>query len=167
MELTRGGPEDIEELGPLWLALFRHHTDVATGIGRPFTDEERSWPHRAALYREWLAQPPSFVLIARDEAGAAAGYAMVRVREPDDEVLDTWQADELIAELETFVVAEGARGQGLGSALLDGVEQELRRLGVRDLGVGVLAGNERARRLYESRGFKPEMLHLAMRLGDA
>jgi len=165
MELTRGRLEDIEELAPLWLALFRHHAEVGAGTGT-FTDEERSWPHRAALYREWLAQPPSFVLIARDAEGVARGYAMVAVREPDDEVLDTWEADGPIAELETLVVAADARGQGVGSALLDGVEQELLKLGIRDLGVSVLAGNDRARRLYESRGFRPQMLHLARRLGD-
>jgi len=163
MELTRGTPENIEELAPLWLELFRHHREVGAGTGR-FTDEDRSWPHRAALYREWLAEPLSFVLIARDEEGAAKGYAMVRVREPDDEVLDTWEAGDHVAELETLVVSASERGGGVGSALLDRVAAEVRGLGISDLGVGVLAGNDDARRLYESHGFQPQMLHLRREL---
>jgi GNAT superfamily N-acetyltransferase len=166
VELTRGTPDQIEELRPLWLELFRHHREVGADAGR-YTDEESSWRHRASLYREWLAQEPSFVLIARAAGGDALGYALVHVHPPDAEILDTWLAGELVAELETLVVTAGARGTGVGSALLDGVEAELLRLGVADYAVGVLAGNDEARRLSESRGFKPQMLRLAQRLGDA
>ncbi len=104
------------------------------------------------------------MLIARDEQGVAKGYAMVRVREPDDEILDTWEAGDHVAELETLVVSTSARGGGIGSALLDRVAAEVRGLGIGDLGVGVLAGNDDARRLYESHGFRPQMLHLRREL---
>jgi ribosomal protein S18 acetylase RimI-like enzyme len=164
MELTRGRPEDIDELRPLWLELFHHHAEVVPETGR-FTDDARSWQHRAALYREWLAEPLGFVLIARD-GGGPLGYAMVRVREPDDDILDTWEVGDHVAELETLVVAAASRGRGIGTALLDAVDQELRRLGVRDLAVGVLAGNEEALRLYQARGFRPRMLHLVRELDD-
>ena len=165
MKLTRGTPDGIEELRPLWLELFRHHREVGADAGT-YTDEDSSWRHRASLYREWLADEPSFVLIARSESGAPLGYALVHVRPPDDEILDTWEAGPLVAELETLVVTAAARGSGVGSALMDGAEEELRRLGVVDYAVGVLEGNDDARRLYESRGFKPQMLRLTQRLGD-
>ena len=43
----------------------------------------------------------------------------------------------------------------IGGALLDAVDAELAARGVRDLMIGVMEGNEGARRLYESRGLVP------------
>jgi hypothetical protein len=39
-----------------------------------------------------------------------------------------------------------------GGALLDAVDAELASRGVRDLMIGVMEGNDGARRVYESRG---------------
>ena len=50
-----------------------------------------------------------------------------------------------------------SRGQGIGSALMDAVDEELGRLGVDDLWVSVVAGNERAARFYERRGLRTYM----------
>jgi ribosomal protein S18 acetylase RimI-like enzyme len=60
----------------------------------------------------------------------------------------------------TVVVDESARGRGVGSALLDAVDAELARRGIRDLMIGVMEGNDGARRLYERRGFVPGWLQL-------
>jgi ribosomal protein S18 acetylase RimI-like enzyme len=45
------------------------------------------------------------------------------------------------------------RVAGIGTRLLDAVDDELATRGVHDLRISVLAGNERAQRLYERRGF--------------
>jgi ribosomal protein S18 acetylase RimI-like enzyme len=55
----------------------------------------------------------------------------------------------------TLVVAEPARGAGVGSALLDAVDHALGALGITGLVIGVMEGNDDARRLYERRGLVP------------
>ncbi|WP_400190675.1 GNAT family N-acetyltransferase [Hymenobacter sp. B81] len=54
-------------------------------------------------------------------------------------------------------VEEAARGQGLGSALLDQAFAVLRELGKRTVGLSVHQDNHGARRLYERLGFMPYM----------
>jgi ribosomal protein S18 acetylase RimI-like enzyme len=53
------------------------------------------------------------------------------------------------------------RGSGLGSELLDRLEQHLYATGVRDLILGALPGNTDAIRLYERRGYQPTWLYLS------
>ena len=76
------------------------------------------------------------------------------------ELRDAWEVPETIAELETLVVSERVRGAGLGTRLLDEVDAELDRLGIEELIVGLIPGNDAAQRLYERRGFKPRWLQL-------
>ena len=117
-----------------------------------------SWERRRASYREWLASPGSFCLVA-EEAGAAVGYALVRL-EPGN---DTWETDDPQAGLETLAVLPEARGRGIGTELMDAVDGELDRLGVRDLMVVVAAANEDALRFYRARGMAPLYVDLYQR----
>ena len=52
------------------------------------------------------------------------------------------------------------RAARVGSALLDAVDAELASRGIRDLMIGVMEGNDEARRLYERRGLVPGWLQL-------
>jgi GNAT superfamily N-acetyltransferase len=58
----------------------------------------------------------------------------------------------------TLVVADGARGLGIGAALIGQAEAFARAQGVRSLAVGHLAGNAGAGRLYERLGLKPHAI---------
>jgi GNAT superfamily N-acetyltransferase len=75
----------------------------------------------------------------------------------DDET--SWAARRR-SYVETFdaggfaLVAEDDDGLA-GYALLDEVDAELARRGIRDLMIGVMEGNDDARRLYERRGLVP------------
>ncbi len=62
------------------------------------------------------------------------------------------------AELETLVVTPELRGQGIGALLLDRVESELDRLGIKDMIVGALPTNTDVLDLYRRRGFEPTWL---------
>ena len=55
---------------------------------------------------------------------------------------------------------ESARGSGLGSALLDAVDDRLAADGVHDQAIGAIAPNTAAIRLYERRGFRPAWLQM-------
>ncbi len=76
-------------------------------------------------------------------------------------IADTWRTGERIGELESIAVAPSHRGQGIGSALLDAVDREFEALGVADVIIGLLPGNDGARRLYEGRGFRPTWMYVS------
>jgi ribosomal protein S18 acetylase RimI-like enzyme len=143
--IALAGPDRIDELRPLWLQLHHHH---ATGSPvQPFVDDETSWTRRRVSYVETF-DGGGFALVADGDSGPVA-YAMVRIHEGGD---DSWAMGDRWGEVWTLVVDERVRGQGIGSALLDAVDAELASRGVTDLMIGVMEGNDGARRLYERRG---------------
>ena len=151
--ISRAGPERIDELRPLWLELHHHHASVSRV--QPFVDDETSWAARRASYVATF-EGGGFALVA-EEDGALLGYAMVRIHEGPD---DSWALEDRYGEVWTLLVAEHARNRGLGGALLDAVDAELARRGIHDLMIGVMEGNDAARRLYERRGLVPGWLQL-------
>ena len=157
--IERGGVDDVPALRDLWLELHHHHAEVAPQSGE-FVDDETSWRVRSTSYREWLADPRSFVLLAR-AGDRLVGYALVRVMEAGPELTDSWRVPETVAEIETMLVTAEARGAGLGSRLLDEIDAELERQGITEVIVGLMPGNDGAQRLYERRGFQRRWLVLA------
>jgi GNAT superfamily N-acetyltransferase len=154
-EIVRGGPELVDDVRELWLGLRDHHADVVPDMG-PKRDDDDSWAHRRSLYGRWLGDPRAFVLVARDDDGRTVGYALVRPEGPPS----TWQEPRRPALLETLSIAPGARGNGIGAALIARVREECRREGFDALLVGAMARNERALRFYEREGFEPEAIML-------
>jgi ribosomal protein S18 acetylase RimI-like enzyme len=157
--IDRGGVDDVPALRDLWLELHHHHAEVAPQTGE-FVDDETSWRVRSASYREWLADPRSFVLLAR-AGDRLVGYALVRVMEAGPDLADSWRVPETVAEIETMLVTVDARGAGLGNRLLDAIDAELERQGITEVIVGLMPGNDGAQRLYERRGFQRRWLVLA------
>jgi ribosomal protein S18 acetylase RimI-like enzyme len=150
-----GGPQistldadRLSDLEPLWRSLHRHHRRVSE---LPvLADDDLSWQRRRDWYGSMLDVGDAFALVAR-EGDAAVGYAFVSIRPGDD---DTWPVGSHMAELVSLAVASESRGGGVGTALMDAVDAELDRRGVRDLQVAVMAGNARAQRFYERRGLR-------------
>jgi ribosomal protein S18 acetylase RimI-like enzyme len=157
--IDRGGVDDVPALRDLWLELHHHHAEVAPQSGE-FVDDETSWQVRSASYREWLADPRSFVLLAR-AGDRLVGYALVRVMEAGPDLVDSWRVPDVIAEIETMLVTAEVRRAGLGSRLLDEIDAELERQGITEVIVGLMPGNDGAQRLYERRGFQRRWLVLA------
>jgi ribosomal protein S18 acetylase RimI-like enzyme len=99
---------------------------------------------------DWLREPDAFVLIAEADP-VPVGYALVHMRGPEE----TWSTPDRVAEIETLTVLPAHRGKGVGGALVEAVYQELNRIGVGQLGVGVIASNADAIRFYERLGLLP------------
>jgi len=141
--------DDIDRLRPLWLALHKHHRQVAPELA-PYVDDERSWSVRRSLYEEVLGGR-GFALVAR-ENGEDLGY-LVGAFEPA-----LWPAmfggAPDVAELETILLRPEWRGRGVGSLLFDEFEERIAAAGYTDAVIGVLPGNDRAEALYRSRGFE-------------
>jgi ribosomal protein S18 acetylase RimI-like enzyme len=141
------GVEGIDRLEPLWLAMVEHHRQVSSHPVRPPAE---TWRRRRVQYEEWLAGGESFVLVAVREGGGDDGYAVVRVHGGSP----TFELGEPVGDLESLAVAEGARGQGVGSLLIGAARERLRAAGVRHWTVSVLDANPGAVRLYEREGFR-------------
>ncbi|GAA3209054.1 GNAT family N-acetyltransferase [Actinocorallia longicatena] len=160
VEISKAGAEAVERLRGLWLELHHHHQSVQPGW--EYKGDEASWEARREAYLRRLAGDGSFVLLAED-AGELVGYLLVEVKtEPDD----TWTGDDRFAHVHSLSIVPAGRGQGLGTRLLDRMEEELAADGVEDIWIDALTGNEQAIKLYERRGFRPAVVYLA-KLGKA
>ena len=127
--ITRAGAEAIDRLAPLWIELHRHHRSVGGAALGPYVGDATSWRERRALYEGYLARGGFALLAERD--GALLGYAMVAITPVEETLMpDTWRTGDRIAEVETLVLHPGARGDGLGTALLDAIDEELAREGI-------------------------------------
>ena len=160
--ITRHGPEVIDELRPLWLAMAHHHAEVAPQMGPPLADDE-TWARRRAHYEDTLRKEDAFALLARDDDGRAVGYATVIVMPYRSE---TWIGPgDRFAELDSLSVLPGARGQGVGEALVARVQEEIDALGLPELQVWAMADNTRAVAFYERLGFRRFLVGLRREQG--
>src|SRR3954447_8253804 len=152
--------DQLGALRDLWIALHRHHADVGS---RPLVDDEDlSWQRRHALYEGWLRNDEAFALVAGNVA-APVGYAVVHLHDGPD---DTYPVGARWAEIYSVSVAPDARGQGIGTLLLDAIDDRLATLGIQDVAISAMVENEAAIRLYQRRGFLPREFIL-WRFADA
>jgi ribosomal protein S18 acetylase RimI-like enzyme len=148
------GVDRLDSLRELWLALHRHH--AAIGSQPLVTDEDLSWQRRRALYESWLLSQQAFVLIA-GTCDEPVGYAVVRLHDGPD---DTYPVGASWAEIYSLSVDPQARGHGIGTLLLDAIDERLTALGIHDVTISAMVENESALRLYQRRGFVPRELML-------
>jgi ribosomal-protein-alanine acetyltransferase len=93
--------------------------------------------------RAELAGPHGHYVVALADAGEILGYAGLLAPEGAGQ-----------GDIQTIAVAEGARGRGIGRALMDELLAEAGRRGADEVFLEVRAGNEPAQRLYASLGFE-------------
>ena len=149
------GVDDLAALKPLWLSLHHHHRAVSPSE-HLLNDDATSWKRRGAVYESWLRSGTAIVLVA-DLSSGTAGYLVAHVRDGPD---DTFAVAHRYAELYSLSVAPTHRSRGIGTALLDALDQRLEALGIHDLTVAVIVGNDDALRLYQARGIKPTEITL-------
>jgi ribosomal protein S18 acetylase RimI-like enzyme len=148
--ISLAGPDRVDELRELWLALHHHHQQVST-LQPLVADDETSWQRRRTRYLGWMSDDEALLAIA-DSGSTPIGYAMIHLLTGPD---DTWPLANRYADIYSLSVAPHRRGQGIGTRLLDFVDAELSALGITDVQLAVIAGNDDAQRLYERRGFSP------------
>ncbi|MBR0653662.1 GNAT family N-acetyltransferase [Plastoroseomonas arctica] len=118
--------------------------EVTTLLCQSDAVAERLYPGepRRPITAETLTRSGTHVLIARC-AGTAVGLCAV------------FERGDGTAELKRMIVAEGARGRGVGAALLRGVEAEAKRLGADTIVLEVGVRNAEAQALYRRSGYEP------------
>ncbi len=151
IRIVEGKVGDIERVEPLWRSMVEFHSDLAGGDW-PVRPVEAAWELRRAQYREWIGDEGCWLLLAVDTEGAtgASGYAVLRLVEPGP----TWDLGERIGEIESLAVAPEARGEGIGTALLEAARGLLRERGISYWSVGVVEKNAGATRHYRRHGFR-------------
>jgi len=158
--LRRGSAADLGALEPLWVGVHHRHAEAMPELG-PYVDDRRTWAERSALYAGLLAKPDTFLLLAEFD-GTLAGYGLAHVMPAGETwAADTWATGERIGEIESLAVLPSRRGLGIGTQLLTALERELHAVGVDDLILGVLPGNEAAIRLYQRHGYRPTWTYLS------
>ena len=157
VRIIEAGPERIEELEPLWRALYEAHREIAEGVAgvRPF---EETWRQRQGQYRGWLGGDTDAVLLVAERDGRPVGYAMLTAGPG----AATWDLGEVTVELETLSVLPEERGSGVGAALMDASRAWALERGVRTIHVGLAHTNVGARRFYEREGFTPFYLGMVL-----
>jgi ribosomal protein S18 acetylase RimI-like enzyme len=147
IEIARGGVERLDEVGPIWRSMSDHHAEI-TPAGLPVRASAEGWPVRRARYERSLADGAVLLLAAGDEG--AVGYAFAAPK-PGQVNL----AIERFLDVETLAVLPGARGAGIGAALMDAVRDLAAELGIEHIQLSVRTANEGALRFYERQGFAP------------
>ena len=158
--LQVGSVDDLDLVGPLWVAVHHRHCESMPELA-PYVDDAETWRASRNLYQDLFAKSDTLLLLAfvDDEL---VGYGLTHVMPlADSWIEDTWQTGDRIGEIESLSVLPEYRGSGLGSELLERLETHLHECGVDDLILGALAGNADAIRLYERRGYRPTWLYLS------
>lgn len=157
----RISPERVVDLEQLWLSLHHHHQAVAPGLG-PWVSDTQSWPIIRALLEKSAEHG---LIFAAMEKATPIGFASAEILNIADVPTygDTWRTGDRIAEITFLVMANDARGRGIGSALMDILDDELNQRGVDDHFVGAIAPNAVAIAFYEKRGFRPAWIELIKR----
>jgi ribosomal protein S18 acetylase RimI-like enzyme len=160
IEFTRGTAEDVPRLEPLWVAVHHQHQAAMPELA-PYVSDEVTWREHFPMYEELFRRPETFLLLASD-GDRLVGYALAHVTPVEQTwIADTWATGRRIGELESISVLPEYRGRGIGSRLMEEVHREFERLGIEDIVIGLLPGNEGARQFYERHGYHPNWLYLS------
>ena len=147
---------DLERAAQLAGRLARMHHEADRD--RFFLPEQVEQGYRWWFTRE-LERPAAVVLVAL-QAEELIGYCYGALEERDwNLLLDRHGA------IHDVYVAEPARRSGAGGQLLDAMIRELEALGAPRIVLGTMVNNERAQRLFRSRGFRPTMLEMTRSAG--
>jgi ribosomal protein S18 acetylase RimI-like enzyme len=150
-EIAAGSAGDIDDLRTLWLQMLSYHRDLVCDEF-PVWPDGRSWERARRAYGDWLASDTALLVIARNQASPVPlGYAVCRLLADGP----TFELGGVRGEVDSLVVDDQARGQGIGTALLCAVQASLIDRGVSYWSVGLLSGNTKAAKLYERVGFRP------------
>jgi ribosomal protein S18 acetylase RimI-like enzyme len=142
----------VDGLKTLWLQMLAHHRDLIGGE-IPLRTDEQSWARTRRVYSEWLEKGTATLVIARARSSSEPlGYAVCRLVAGDGRTFDL---GAVRGDLDSLVVHDQARGQGIGTALLAAVRDGLLDRGIAFWSVGVIAHNLEAVKLYERVGFRP------------
>jgi GNAT superfamily N-acetyltransferase len=142
---------DVDLVEGLWKEMVGHHHAVIDGRW-PGRDRDAAWRMRRAQYVDWLESGAGTLFLVPGEGaeGAPLAYAFLRIGAAPS----TLDLGRRIGDLESLSVTAGARGEGIGTLLIEHCRARLRAAGIGHWSVTAIAANVDAVRLYEREGFE-------------
>jgi ribosomal protein S18 acetylase RimI-like enzyme len=141
VEIVPAEAVHLPDITRLYIHLSDHQRAMAPGHPR-YLVEDSGWEDYA---RKRFDDPRSYLFVAVED-GEVVGFAGTALADKP------WGTSY---EIQTMVVQEGHRGQGIGTALLEHAEAHAAEVAADGLRVDVLVHNEAARRFYERAGYSP------------
>lgn len=128
-------------------------------------EENRADASAAESHLDWVQEEIKRlggVTLVAELGGVVAGFLCYTFEEdPGTFVRPDYRRHALVWDIS---VAEEARGQGIGQALLEAAEREAGEAGIGEIRLYVLEANARARRIYEEAGYRNYERFLSKRL---
>lgn len=155
LEIKRATRRDLPKLAKLAGELVRQHYAFDAKRFLFIEDPESGY--------EWwfgkeLANKKALIVCAKLD-GKIVGYAYARLEPRDwNALLDAHGA------LHDILVAEQARGQGIGRKLLESVQHELRERGAARVVLHTAVENRAAQKLFAAAGFRQTMIEMTCEL---
>ena len=146
MKIRRATVDDAEAIAALYVQLKEHHLELAPGLPR-YDQPDEDWLEKTNTglgddnVRFYVAEKLNIV-----------GFIKLFFEEK------SWG---VVCEVETLVIDEEVRAEGIGTALMEHAEQLARDEGAIGMRVNVLRHNADGRRFYERDGYRP----IAVRYG--
>jgi ribosomal protein S18 acetylase RimI-like enzyme len=124
-----------------------------------------AWQRRRGRYEQTLSEPSGLLFVA-ERGGRVVGALIGEVEDPADGS-DTYAVPTSTAHVHDLAVLPEAQGAGIGRALMERFEQELRDRGTKSYGLDVMAGNEVAVRFYAALGLELAQMTMYKVLPDS
>lgn len=158
MIIRRAEPRDIPALGDLGAALMRTHYAFDRDRFIPPGDGTEASEGYGEFLGSQLDARGVLVLVAeRDRQVVGYVYAAI-------EPLSWKELRDECGFVHDLLVTEDARRSGVGDALLDRAIEWLREQGMPRVVLWTSPHNDKARRLFERRAFRPTMLEMTLEL---
>jgi ribosomal protein S18 acetylase RimI-like enzyme len=152
--IRRAEPRDTPQLGELGIALMRtHYAFDQRRFLEPGSGDAGGYAHFLASQ---LDDDAAVVMVA-EQRGRVVGYVYAAI-----EPLSWKELRDECGFIHDLLIAEHARGRGAGEALLDAAIEWLNERGMPRVVLGTAAQNDRARKLFERRGFRPTMIEMTL-----
>jgi ribosomal protein S18 acetylase RimI-like enzyme len=152
LTISLAGSERIDELEPVYRALYDHHVAVTTWRPAPERGHDVAWQRRRGRWESTLSSADGILLVAERDGGIV-GALIGEVEDPADGS-DTFTVPTSTAHVHDLAVLPEAQGGGIGRKLMERFERELRERGVKSYGLDVMAGNDAARGFYAALGLE-------------
>jgi GNAT superfamily N-acetyltransferase len=154
--IRRAAARDLAEMGELGAALMRtHYAFDPLRFLEPGSGDNAGYSRFLASQ---LDEEGAVVFVAERQRNIA-GYVYAAI-----EPLSWKDLRDECGFIHDLLVTETARDGGIGEALLDAAIEWLREQGMPRVVLGTAAQNERARRLFARRGFRPTMIEMTLEL---
>lgn len=155
--IRRALPADLPALGRLGALLVRtHHAFDPARFLAPGADVGEGY---AWFLGTQLDVPEAVVLVA-EQTGAASPAGVVGYVYAGIEPHSWKELREAAGFIHDVVIAEGVRGEGIGTRLLEAAATWLERNGAPRLMLWTAEQNGAARRLFARLGFRPTMVEM-------